>query len=322
MLRSASRRFQPPRFTFLFIAALIGSALPTGVVEAQDILIDDFTTGVPFSQILMPGHDRFIGFDETGLDADHTVGGTRGFWLDSCLSSGTMPVAHDTTAGTWEFGGTPESSFCEGPSYSYGEFGQLNLELANVTGVRVTLDILDPGQPNPQLPSSIRMWMGTQTLYSGLSNSFATVPMPTSLGQSSVFLPISSFTPQPSMGGVTLSDVDKITISLSGAGFGAHLIVREFAFVTQLDGDLNGDGFVGVDDLNILLANWNQNVTPGDLLSGDATGEGFVGVDDLNILLINWNVGTPPPAEARVIPEPTAGMILAISSLYLIRRRS
>ena len=73
---------------------------------------------------------------------------------------------------------------------------------------------------------------------------------------------------------------------------------------TLLAGDLNGDGFVGVDDLNIVLVNWNQNVTPGDLGAGDPTGEGFVGVDDLNIVLVNWNNGTPPSEVLRAIPEP------------------
>ena len=34
-----------------------------------------------------------------------------------------------------------------------------------------------------------------------------------------------------------------------------------------LEGDLNGDGFVGIADLNIVLGNWNQNVPPGDALA-------------------------------------------------------
>jgi hypothetical protein len=88
-----------------------------------------------------------------------------------------------------------------------------------------------------------------------------------------------------------------------------------------MDGDLNGDGFVGVDDLNIVLGNWNQNVAPGDLLAGDPTGEGFVGVDDLNIVLGNWNAGTPPPSEGLAnIPEPGSLSLLVLASLSLARR--
>jgi len=90
-----------------------------------------------------------------------------------------------------------------------------------------------------------------------------------------------------------------------------------------LNGDLDNDGFIGIDDLNIVLAHWNQNVPPGDLLQGDATGEGFVGVDDLNIVLINWNNGTPPgtPGDAAVIPEPEAVVMWGTGGLVLMRWR-
>ena len=66
----------------------------------------------------------------------------------------------------------------------------------------------------------------------------------------------------------------------------------------QLDGDLNSDGFVGLADLDIVLNNWNQNVTAGAWSQGDPSGDGFVGLDDLDIVLNNWNNGTPPAATA------------------------
>ena len=58
-------------------------------------------------------------------------------------------------------------------------------------------------------------------------------------------------------------------------------------FSTTLIGDLNGDGFVGLDDLDIILGNWNLNVPPGDPLA-DVSGpggvpDGFVGLDDLDV---------------------------------------
>jgi hypothetical protein len=67
-----------------------------------------------------------------------------------------------------------------------------------------------------------------------------------------------------------------------------------------LDGDLNKNGFVGIDDLNTVLSNWNQNVAPGDWFAGDPTGDGFVGIADLNTVLGNWNAGTPPVNSSSV----------------------
>ena len=85
--------------------------------------------------------------------------------------------------------------------------------------------------------------------------------------------------------------------------------------VGGLEGDLDGNGFVGVDDLNIVLVNWNQNVPPANA-EADPSGDGFVGVDDLNIVLVNWNNGTPP--AATTVPEPASmgvlGVMLALAS--------
>ena len=87
-----------------------------------------------------------------------------------------------------------------------------------------------------------------------------------------------------------------------------------------LRGDLNCDGFVGIADLNIVLANWNQNIPPGDPLA-DPSGDGFVGIDDLNEVLGNWNAGTPP-GGASDIPEPGALVLIGIGSAAMLSRRS
>ena len=88
----------------------------------------------------------------------------------------------------------------------------------------------------------------------------------------------------------------------------------------SLQGDLDGDGFVGISDLNIVLASWNQNVPPGNPLA-DPSGDNFVGIDDLNEVLGNWNAGTPPNASAS-IPEPASLTLLGIGGLAAMRRRN
>jgi hypothetical protein len=85
-------------------------------------------------------------------------------------------------------------------------------------------------------------------------------------------------------------------------------------------GDLDGDGFVGLDDLNIVLSDWNLNVTTGSTLS-DPSGDGFVGIDDLNIVLSNWNAGTPPNQQAT-IPEPGTCSLFSVAVFSLLRRRT
>ncbi len=90
-----------------------------------------------------------------------------------------------------------------------------------------------------------------------------------------------------------------------------------------IEGDLDGDGFVGISDLNIVLSLWNFNVVPGDLSLGDPSGDGFVGISDLNIILGNWNVGTAPLAGDinGLVPEPATLAMLAFAAATTLARR-
>jgi hypothetical protein len=89
--------------------------------------------------------------------------------------------------------------------------------------------------------------------------------------------------------------------------------------ITALPGDLTLDSFVGIDDLNTILGNWNANASFPNYPTGDVTGDRFVGIDDLNWVLSNWNNGTPPPPVSTV-PEPTTATLLAFACTAALRR--
>ncbi len=68
-----------------------------------------------------------------------------------------------------------------------------------------------------------------------------------------------------------------------------------FAFVprpdTRVPGDINGDGYVNVGDLQSLVAAWNSNAaTPSQNwnASADQNDDGYINVGDLQILIANW----------------------------------
>ncbi len=101
--------------------------------------------------------------------------------------------------------------------------------------------------------------------------------------------------------------------------FGIRYLTGVSELHVELEGDLNGDGYVGIDDLSIVFSNWNASVDAGVLLQGDPSGDGFVGIADYNIVLGNWNAGTPPIA-GLAIPEPATSFFIAIGSFLAVSR--
>jgi len=65
--------------------------------------------------------------------------------------------------------------------------------------------------------------------------------------------------------------------------------------LTMLCGDINGDGFINVSDLNIILLsqNYNKYISQAVQPLCDLNGDGFINVSDLNIVLLtaNYNKG-------------------------------
>jgi len=127
------------------------------------------------------------------------------------------------------------------------------------------------------------------------------------------------------VGELLSSDLPAADITAFGVYFGNNestmLIGRVDDFtingssLSGLDGDLNSDGFVGGDDLDIVRSFWGQNVTAGNLLQGDPSNDGFVGGDDLDIVRANWGQGTPPAPSS--VPEPSS-LLLALTGLVLL----
>lgn len=73
-----------------------------------------------------------------------------------------------------------------------------------------------------------------------------------------------------------------------------HGVVDDGELSFFLDGDVNLDGFVGIEDLNIILGEWNHGFPGLDPISdprSDPSGDGFVGIEDLGIVLGRWNSG-------------------------------
>lgn len=92
----------------------------------------------------------------------------------------------------------------------------------------------------------------------------------------------------------------------------AMLVTDAFFF-----GDLNADGFVGAEDLDLVVAHWGEEGTPGDPPLGDVNADGVTNNADLQLILANWGEGEPPAVS---IPEPASALGLGGMMLICLRR--
>ena len=70
-----------------------------------------------------------------------------------------------------------------------------------------------------------------------------------------------------------------------------------------------------------MLLHWNENAGFRQDQEADITGDGFVGLDDLNFMLTNWNQVTPPMALSSTVPEPASVTVLALLGFACAARR-
>ena len=110
------------------------------------------------------------------------------------------------------------------------------------------------------------------------------------------------------------------SVSDSVLPFGSFLVSDvDYLEALALEGDGNGDGFVGLTDLDAVLSHWNQTVASGQMALGDYTGDGYVGLSDLDVVLAGWNAGIPP--SGLPAPEPGTALILSCVLGLALRRR-
>ncbi len=230
---------------------------------------------------------------------DHTFGGFR--FHGGTLSVGTFTGTLDQDGGTLAPGSSPGTTTVS---------ADYNL---NAGSIAIELDGLTAGTEHDQVSVTGALNLGaTSVLDVTLINAFTP-----NVGDSFDILDWGSITG-------TFSTISLPTLG-GGLGWNASNLLLDgtlSVFSTFLSGDLNGDGFVGIADLNIVLGAWNQSVPPGNPLA-DPSGDGFVGIADLNVVLGNWNARTPPglPATQANIPEPGALILLGLGITSFIHTR-
>jgi len=73
--------------------------------------------------------------------------------------------------------------------------------------------------------------------------------------------------------------------------------------------------------MDLIFDELSIGVAGGPALLGDVNGDGFVGIDDLNLILGNWNAGTPP-TTGGAIPEPGTLALLGLAGVAITTRWS
>jgi hypothetical protein len=86
--------------------------------------------------------------------------------------------------------------------------------------------------------------------------------------------------------------------------------------VTQHPGDANGDGVVDIQDLSVVLANYDKSGM--SWAQGDFTGDGTVYISDLSNILASYDVTYGASPGIKVVPEPGTFALLAAGLVGLL----
>lgn len=103
-----------------------------------------------------------------------------------------------------------------------------------------------------------------------------------------------------------------------GIGLSVSYLPTTIRLTAGIQGDLNGDGQVGAQDLDLLLANWGRDTLAGDWAAGDADGNGLVGQGDLQRVIDHWGNNS---SNTGTVPEPASALLLGLGTLVISRRR-
>lgn len=127
------------------------------------------------------------------------------------------------------------------------------------------------------------------------------------IGQSYLSMEDTVLSPAGDLNGDGLDDL----IGVNNASDESYVILGQ----RKLAGDLNDDGVVDSDDLDIVVNNFFASVRPGKWHLGDPTGDGIVNNLDYNEVANNMTNGSRP------IPEPCSGILAAMVGIVILSMR-
>ena len=83
-------------------------------------------------------------------------------------------------------------------------------------------------------------------------------------------------------------------------------------------GDANGDGVVDINDLSVVLTNYDKS-TGMNWSTGDFNGDGKVDINDLSVVLTNYNHSLSSSAAGMAaVPEPGSLLLLMLAAAGLL----